>query len=809
MTPDSTKSGKARWTSLVALAVVPILAVGALLGLTQRDDDAVSAAVVNLDQAVTVEGQYIPMGRQLAAAMIDRDGDNINWTLADAPSAAAGLRTGEYSAVVTIPETFSAAATSFSANDAASAEQATISVKVSDNAPVSDAQVAQQISRLAVDTINDTLTSTYLENIYVGFNTVGEQFTTIVDGASQLHDGASKLAEGTLASSQGAAQLSDGMGLLKQNGPKLVDGGDQLVIGIRELGSGTGQLADGADQLADGVDQFAAQTPQLVDGVGQLADGAGQLLGGVPDFANGAAAAIGGVTPIRQGLDQIIAGLDAGGGDTGGLDQLTQGAKGLAAGADGIAGGLQQVSGTLGGYSQGQFDPYAEGAIAQVVAGFQCPEGLDPATCGMLTQTFAAGVNGGFRAGAGMGAGMLTTPDASGSSLLGGAQDLATGAGQYAAGVETAVDQIGQQTEQQLGELKGGLTQLRDGAAQLETQAAPLVANAPKLAQGSTELLAGIQALDQQVGALPAGVNQLADGARQLADGVSELDAGVGELTTGAATFVDGVTQYTEGVGSAADGAAALTDGLVQLDDGAQQLADGVGTFATELAKGKDQVPSYTADAREALATVVASPIAKDTSVISSGAVPAVSLLLVAGLWLGALASFVVTRPIPRDALTSRASSAALWARTVGLPAAIVAGQGLVLGLAGGVILDVGAGKTLGLMGLLAVLGVSFVLVNHALAAWLGSIGRGISVLLLVLTVALGLSSAAGWLAPIATVSPLHNGFTLLRTWLSGGSGEVGIATVAVLMAAIAAILSAMSIASRRQLTVERFVRAV
>ena len=143
------------------------------------------------------------------------------------------------------------------------------------------------------------------------------------------------------------------------------------------------------------------------------------------------------------------------------------------------------------------------------------------------------------------------------------------------------------------------------------------------------------------------------------------------------------------------------------------------------------------------------------------------------------------------------------------MPAAIVAGQGLVLGLAGGVILDVGAGKTLGLMGLLAVLGVSFVLVNHALAAWLGSIGRGISVLLLVLTVALGLSSAAGWLAPIATVSPLHNGFTLLRTWLSGGSGEVGIATVAVLMAAIAAILSAMSIASRRQLTVERFVRAV
>ena len=54
MTPDSTKSGKARWTSLVALAVVPLLAVGALLGLTQRDDDTVSAAVVNPETATDV-----------------------------------------------------------------------------------------------------------------------------------------------------------------------------------------------------------------------------------------------------------------------------------------------------------------------------------------------------------------------------------------------------------------------------------------------------------------------------------------------------------------------------------------------------------------------------------------------------------------------------------------------------------------------------------------------------------------------------------------------------------------------------------
>ena len=55
---------------------------------------------------------------------------------------------------------------------------------------------------------------------------------------------------------------------------------------------------------------------------------------------------------------------------------------------------------------------------------------------------------------------------------------------------------------------------------------------------------------------------------------------------------------------------------------------------------------------------------------------------------------------------------------------------------------------------------------NHALAGWLGNAGRAVSVLLLVVTVALGLSSAASWLAPVAAVSPLHNGLLLVRTSL-------------------------------------------
>ena len=58
------KHTKPTMAQIVAMALVPLLAVGLLLGLIGRSgQDRIDAAVVNLDQAVTVGDQYIPMGR--------------------------------------------------------------------------------------------------------------------------------------------------------------------------------------------------------------------------------------------------------------------------------------------------------------------------------------------------------------------------------------------------------------------------------------------------------------------------------------------------------------------------------------------------------------------------------------------------------------------------------------------------------------------------------------------------------------------------------------------------------------------------
>ena len=198
MRPDSAATGRTlSWFSVAALALVPLLAFTVLIGLVNRpSSDTVSAAIVNLDEPVTVQGQYVPMGRQLAAAIVDQSDENITWTLANQETAREGLRTGEYSVVVTVPANFSAAATSFAGNDAATANQATIDLQVAQNSPITDAQLGEQIARIATGTINSNLTETYLDNVFIGLNTVGDQLGQITDAAGQLQDGSSQLASG-------------------------------------------------------------------------------------------------------------------------------------------------------------------------------------------------------------------------------------------------------------------------------------------------------------------------------------------------------------------------------------------------------------------------------------------------------------------------------------------------------------------------------------------------------------------------------------------------------------------------------------
>jgi len=293
MNLEHVNSTPARWYTLLGLLLVPLLVAGGFL-LAGVNADArmhtVKAAVVNLDEPVTIDGQYSPLGRQLTANLVDsKRQENLTWVLDTEANARAGLATGTYAAMVVIPKNFSAAATSF-AKAADEAEQATIAVETSPVAGVADATLGRLVASEAAVTLNQTLTESYLKQIYIGFNDLGKQFTTLADGSSQLADGAEKLA--------------DGIG-------QAADGSQQLYTGARKLADGLGTYADGVGQL---VDKSQSSQKVLAKNVAKLAAGASGISGGLniyqssleknaEDASDGAKGITALLTALGQGAD--------------------------------------------------------------------------------------------------------------------------------------------------------------------------------------------------------------------------------------------------------------------------------------------------------------------------------------------------------------------------------------------------------------------------------------------------------------------------------------------------------------------------
>lgn len=109
MKTELVNSTPARWWSLLGLVLVPLLVAGGFLmaGLTSDHRfGQVRAAVVNLDEPITLNGKYIPLGRQLTANLVDSQRvQNLGWRLDTEANAKAGLANGSYAAMVVIRRT--------------------------------------------------------------------------------------------------------------------------------------------------------------------------------------------------------------------------------------------------------------------------------------------------------------------------------------------------------------------------------------------------------------------------------------------------------------------------------------------------------------------------------------------------------------------------------------------------------------------------------------------------------------------------------------------------------------------------------
>lgn len=534
MKPERARSANSRagWVSLLGLVLVPLV-VGGLLtwALWQPTEhlDRMQAAVVNLDTPVQLNGQTVPLGRQLTSALVTTTGggstsasaggdgttggssvpnvagsdstENFTWVITDPDDAAEGLVDGRYATVVTIPSDFSAAATSAAGADASAAVQATIDIQTSDRSRLVDDAVAQAVTSTAVGLLNTQLSDASLTNVFVGFTTLHDSLGQASDGAQQLAGGAQQLSTGTTQLAAGTVSLADGM--------------TQLATGADGLAQGVGALTNGADDLADGLGQIAGQTASS---------------------AQTASAAVPQAQQFAAGMDALNAGINGPGGLANGTKVLSAGATGV---ADGAA-GLQQL---------------VAGVLAELQTQTQlCVTNSDPAACA----TAAAIVDAQLTAGPVGGRPTLTGASA---AVATGATDLAAGAAALNASVNTGTSTT----------------------PPLTTSVSQLTAGAHQLVDGVSESATGLGTLSGYLGQSADGADQLADGAREAAAGAAQLASGMHSAATGATDLSTGATQLDSG-------AADLSSGTDQLASGLDEAVDQVPSYTDDEAATMAQV---------------------------------------------------------------------------------------------------------------------------------------------------------------------------------------------------------------------------
>ena len=536
-------TGRPSWLTVVGLVLIPLLIGGLLVWALWKPDerlDRIQAAVVNQDEPVTVDGQTVPLGRQLAAGLVtssgatsaspapdagaDADADaanvsghdsgtNFTWVVTSAADAASGLAGGRYATVVTIPAGFSAAATSVG-TDPANAQQATIDIATSERSRPVDGAVAQAVTSTAVKVLSSQLTTTYLQNVFVGFDTLRGSLTQASDGASQLATGATGLSSGATSVSDGASQLATGAG-------QLASGASAAASGATQLSSGVGQLASGARSLASGLDRLAA---------------------GASSAASQAEAGAPGAQTFAGGLDQLAAGVNGTGG-------LAQGAAGLAAGTAGLQQGMT--------------------GFGQQVAAMAQACGAAPSACAAL-EAFVDG---------------SAQPNTPGPSTAPNLAYLSAAAGQVADGAASLDGAVNHGVDGQpslassVTSLAAGGHQLADGVSASATGLRQLAGAAQQSATGAHQLASGAQQSASGASSLASGVSSLASGARQSSDGASSLASGAGQLASGATDLGAGATSLADGLGTAAGQVPSYS--ADQADRLAQIVAEPVATTGT------------------------------------------------------------------------------------------------------------------------------------------------------------------------------------------------------------------------------------
>lgn len=342
-------AGRLPKLAVLALLLVPLL-YGSLYLYANADPysrlDKIPAALVVSDRGAEQDGKHTNAGERIADKL--ESSGTFDWHRVDAAAAQTGVREGQYTFALTLPEDFSAALLSSSdfqprrgmvrltTNDANNYLAGTIADKL--GAEVRES-VASEVGTRAAD------------KFLGGFSSIHQKMSEAATGAGKLSDGTGRLTEGTGKAVGGSARLADGLHTLR-------DKTSSLPTQSRRLADGAARVADGNEQVAQTGQSIATATQHLMSTVDGMDDRVAQRLrdAGVPEDQ---------VQQVLAELAQLHTPLQEANGEVQGaagqLRALADGARQVSDGANQLATSAPALSGGIGKASDGT-DQLASGA---------------------------------------------------------------------------------------------------------------------------------------------------------------------------------------------------------------------------------------------------------------------------------------------------------------------------------------------------------------------------------------------------------------------------------------------------------------
>ncbi|CAN5279457.1 YhgE/Pip domain-containing protein [soil metagenome] len=460
---------------------------------------------------------------------------------------------------------------------------------------------------------------------------------------------------------------------------------------------------------------------------------------------------------------------------------------------------------------------YITGAVAQIVG-----QGLTSALGSQVTKQYIAGLYSGLGT---LGSSLGDAADgasslADGASSLGdGLDSLTSGAASAASGAHKLSAGVRQYTAG-VSSLSSGLGKLDAGAAKLDG----VSSGVKSYTDGVGTISTGLTQLNRVIQSYPTIDPQTKGAMQQLTSGLATAAKNGPALASGAKTGIDGVQsgihqsavgakklsaagpQLAKGTTSLATGLDSLTGGASSAASGATKLASGATKLSDGLASGAKQVPATSTSKAAKTADVASDPVTY--SVKTANHVPSLgagisTLFVPLGLWIGALAVFLVLRPVNRRSLTSTANNRRLVFSQVSRAAIVTVAQAILLTVLIFLTSHVAWSLLPAVLGFSVLMAIAFTAFHYLLTIGLGRGGLIVSLLLLAVQI-----TSTGGLYPVELLAkpfqmvspflPLTYGISGMQGILTGGpSGPVVTAVIVLALFAIACLLIAL-VAIRR-----------